>query len=213
MSLSLQSDIREREKPHERRRYGWGRSGALSLPLKRRTASSPSNRRPTTLSIRAQRSTYTWVHATAPFSLTSCSRRNDTGWHRVTPDDTGRHLAPRSVPGRTRRIRCPKGRGGSTPPSRTPSDLRIFVPEPSNRVAQEAVLLTLSPDYGASRTFMPRRNGAAHITSRGYEPSSLTEVREWRSERRRPTWSAGPEGACCWSPTRQSTSPPGAPLP
>ena len=74
------------------------------------------------------------------------------------------------------RIRCPKGRGGSTPPSRTPSDLRIFVPEPSNRVAQEAVLLTLSPDYGASRTFMPRRNGAAHITSRGYEPSSLTEV-------------------------------------
>jgi hypothetical protein len=76
-----------------------------------------------------QRSTYTWVEATAPFSLTSCSRRNDTGWHRVTPDETRRHVAPKSVPGRTSlRIRCPKGRGSSTLPSRTPSDLRIFVP-------------------------------------------------------------------------------------
>jgi hypothetical protein len=136
--------------------------------------------------------------------------------HRVTQDDTrGRHVEPRFVPGCSDlRIRCPKGRGGSTPPSRTRSDLRIFVPGPSNRVTQEAVLLTLSPDYGASRTFMPRRNGAAHITSRGYEPSSLTEVfGNGAREPGRPTWSAGPEGACCWSPTRQSTSPPGAPLP
>jgi hypothetical protein len=61
--------------------------------------------------------------------LTSCSRRNDTGWHWTTPDDTRRHVEPRSVPGRSNfRIRCPKGRGSSTLPSRTPSDLRILAP-------------------------------------------------------------------------------------
>ena len=59
--------------------------------------------------------------------LTSRSRRNDTGWHRTTPDDTGRHVVPESVPGGSRlRIRCPKGRGSSTLASRTTSDLRIL---------------------------------------------------------------------------------------
>jgi hypothetical protein len=59
--------------------------------------------------------------------LTACSRRNDTGWHGTTLDDTGRHVEPRSVPGRSNlRIRCPKGRGSSTLPSRTPSDLGTF---------------------------------------------------------------------------------------
>jgi hypothetical protein len=63
----------------------------------------------------------------ATISLTACSRRNDTGWHRTTPDDTGRHVEPGSVPGRSNlRIRCPKGHRGSTPLSRTPSDLRIL---------------------------------------------------------------------------------------
>ena len=38
------------------------------------------------------------------------------------------------------RIRCPKGRGSSTLPSRTPSDLRIFLPRPSQRGDQEGRL-------------------------------------------------------------------------
>jgi len=49
------------------------------------------------------------------------------------------------VPGRSNlRIRCPKGRGSSTLPSRTPSDLGILVPGVSDHVAEKAVLLTLA---------------------------------------------------------------------
>jgi hypothetical protein len=60
------------------------------------------------------------VKGSAGLLLTICSRRNDTGRHGTTSDDTGRHVEPGSVPGRSAlRIRCPKGRGGSTPPSRT----------------------------------------------------------------------------------------------
>jgi hypothetical protein len=56
-----------------------------------------------------------------------------------------------SVPGRSNlRIRCPKGRGSSTLPSRTTSDLRIFVPGDSDHVAEQAVLLTLA--HGTSRS-------------------------------------------------------------
>lgn len=52
--------------------------------------------------------------------LTACSRQDDPRWHRTTPNDTGRHVEPGSVPGWTNlRIRCPKGRGSSTLPSRT----------------------------------------------------------------------------------------------
>jgi len=100
---------------------------------------------PPPLVIRGQRSAYAWVHATAPFSLTACSRRNDTGWHRTTPDDTGRHEEPGCMPGSSNlRIRCPKGRGSSTLPSRTTSDLRIFSYELFEQRAGDAVLLTLA---------------------------------------------------------------------
>jgi hypothetical protein len=71
---------------------------------------------------------------------TACSRRNDTGWHRTTSDETGRHVEPGSVPGRSNlRIRCPKGRGSSTLPSRTPSDRRIFALRPE-RASREGRL-------------------------------------------------------------------------
>ena len=63
----------------------------------------------------------------ASFLLTPCSRLDDTRRHRTTPDDTGRHVRRDFVPGRTNpRIRCPKGRGGSNPPSRTNSHVRVF---------------------------------------------------------------------------------------
>ena len=42
------------------------------------------------------------------------------------------------------RIRCPKGRGSSTLPSRTPSHLRILLPRLCNHLAQRAFLLTLA---------------------------------------------------------------------
>ena len=77
--------------------------------------------------------------------LTACSRQNDTGWHGMAPDDTGRHVESESVPGGSNlRIRCPKGRGGSNPLSRTTSDLRIFVSGLSNRVVEKVVLPTLA---------------------------------------------------------------------
>jgi len=131
----------------------------------------PCLRHPALL-IRGQRSTYTWVQATAPFSLTSCSRRNDTGWHRVTPDDTGRHVAPRSVPGRTSlRIRCPKGRGSSTLPSRTHSDLRIFVSGVSDLAKGTPFLLTLAhrnkPDSRDLQGRLLRNPGAPSRIIRG----------------------------------------------
>jgi hypothetical protein len=57
------------------------------------------------------------------FLLTPRSRRNDTGWHKTTPDGAGRDVEPGSVPGCSNlRIRCPKGRGSSTLPSRTSSE-------------------------------------------------------------------------------------------
>ena len=59
-------------------------------------------------------------------ACSSCSRRDDTVWHWTTSHDTGRHVGPGSLPGSSiLGIRCPQGRGGSTPPSRTTSDLRI----------------------------------------------------------------------------------------
>jgi hypothetical protein len=74
--------------------------------------------------------------------LTACSRREETGWQRTTPDDTGRHVAPASVPGRSNlRIRCPKGRGSSTLPSRTTSDLRILSLSLYRQSARETYLL------------------------------------------------------------------------
>jgi hypothetical protein len=49
------------------------------------------------------------------------------------------------MPGRSNlRIRCPKGRGGSTPPSRTCSDLRIFSMGRRTSGPRNAVLLTLA---------------------------------------------------------------------
>jgi hypothetical protein len=91
------------------------------------------------LSILPSRSTYPASTVPAgPLLLTSCSR-GDTEGHRTTPDDTGRHVEPGSVPGGTNlRIRCPKGRGSSTPPSRTTSDLRIFSSSLYRRSASEA---------------------------------------------------------------------------
>jgi hypothetical protein len=77
----------------------------LRLPPARHQPRAQSRRRSrypyTTVSIGGQRSTYTWVQATAPFSLTACSRRNDTGWHGTAPDDTGRHVDAGPVPGRS----------------------------------------------------------------------------------------------------------------
>ena len=54
-------------------------------------------------------------------------------------------MEPGSVPGRSNlRIRCPKGRGGSNPPSRTPSDLRTFAPAFCNQAIAKTFLLTLA---------------------------------------------------------------------
>jgi len=84
--------------------------------------------------------------------LTVCSRQDDTGWQRTTPDDTGRHVDARSVPGRSNlRIRCPKGRGSSTLPSRTTSDLRIFCSSLYRQSARETFLLTLAHRTSANR--------------------------------------------------------------
>ena len=52
--------------------------------------------------------------------LTPCSHRDDIRGHKTTPDDTARHARAGLVRGASNfRIRCPKGRGGSNPPSRT----------------------------------------------------------------------------------------------
>src|SRR3990170_1014586 len=52
--------------------------------------------------------------------LTASSRQDNTRGHGTTPDDTGRHVEPDPVPSVSNlRIRWPKGRGGSSPPSRT----------------------------------------------------------------------------------------------
>jgi len=85
--------------------------------------------------------------------LTACSRRDDTHGYLTTPDDTGRHVAAGSVPGRSNlRIRCPKGRGSSTLPSRTPFDLRIFVPR----------LWTSWPRSPSCSRLLTERAAAAH---------------------------------------------------
>ena len=59
--------------------------------------------------------------------LTACSRQDDTRGHGRTPDDTGRHVEPGSVRSASNlRILWPRGRGSSSLPSRTPSDLQLF---------------------------------------------------------------------------------------
>jgi hypothetical protein len=74
----------------------------------------------------------------------------DTGWHGMAPDDTGRHVDAGPLPGRSNlRIRCRKGRGGSNPPSRTASDVRIFAADVSRSRAWIAVLLTLAHEIGS----------------------------------------------------------------
>ena len=96
---------------------------AICTPITWRTVSSPSNRRSAPLDPPIP----VHVHLAERFLLTSCSRRNDTRWHGTTSDDTRRHVQAGSVPGCSNlRIRCPQGRGSSTLPSRTHSDLRIF---------------------------------------------------------------------------------------
>jgi len=83
-----------------------------------------------------------WVRGSL---LTSCSRQDDIRGHGTTPADTGRHLEPKSVRGASNlRIRCPKGRGSSTLPSRTTSDLRIFSSSLYRQSAGETFLLTLA---------------------------------------------------------------------
>ena len=70
MSLPLQSDIREREKPHERARYASGRSQApISLPLRRMADVRSANRRTgtrTPIPERPMAYPITWRTASSP---------------------------------------------------------------------------------------------------------------------------------------------------
>jgi len=103
--------------------------------------------------------------------LTACSRRNDTGWHRTTSDDTGRHLEQGSLPGCSNlRIRCPKGRGSSTLPSRTPSDLRIFARWPATRFPETPT---------CSRLITGRYRRAARLS-----PRSVSEIQRSLAQKR-----------------------------
>jgi hypothetical protein len=86
------------------------------------------------------------------------ARTTHPGWHETTPDDTGRHVEPRSVPsGSNLRIRCPKGRGSSTLPSRTSSDLRSSLQSLSIRPLGHAFLPTLAHRMGWSNVGPWRR--------------------------------------------------------
>jgi hypothetical protein len=80
--------------------------------------------------------------------------------HQTTQDDSVGAGSVRSCS--NLRIRCPKGRGGSNPPSRTPSDLGIFVPGPLRQVAQKAILLTLA--HGTGRELIERKLAATPLT-------------------------------------------------
>jgi hypothetical protein len=87
---------------------------------------------PVTLSIhdRLDRRTTFHVHMGAGDGAVLAHSLLTTERHRMAWDGTRRHRTTRRRWTRAwpqqLRIRCPKGRGGSNPPSRTTSDLRIF---------------------------------------------------------------------------------------
>jgi hypothetical protein len=118
------------------------------------------------LSILPSRSTYTAKYpargtSLAHILLTTGRHPRGTGRHKPTQDAT---VDTRSVPGRSNlRIRCPKGRGSSTLPSRTTSDLRIFCSSLYRRSASEAFphacsreLCELTPRHCSSWFFKHR---------------------------------------------------------
>jgi hypothetical protein len=149
-----------------RRSFGMCTSLCLSLNARHRAGilidAGTSTRQPSGLARLAPRPSLVslWF-----VSLTSCSRRNDTGWHATTSDDTGRHVEAGSVPGRSNlRIRCPKGRGGSYPPlAPFLTCVSSFRTAPTKRLRRSA-LLTLGDSVCGSTATAPMLVAASVVS-------------------------------------------------